>query len=209
MTPDFRAADVQAALDGGEVTVYSSYPIEQGTFVTPSRMEAQNYAGDGAQVYSRRVPLSDVAWIDEVQGQYTGPVGENTRAVEMPVMGESAPSAFVREGNIIRRDTSTATPGDAMTWQDVYNYESRSDAPAEVTQEPVSAADRAEMDAYMDALAQDENILTDDPYTPADAVYDAQLRRCSRAKHLRRQSGNRSCRPTSMSWPTCMQTKRT
>ena len=118
-----------------------------------------------------------MAWIDEVQGQYTGPVGENTRAVEMPVMGESAPSAVVREGNIIRRDTSTATPGDAMTWQEVYNYESRSDAPAEVTQEPVSAADRAEMDAYMDALAQDENILTDDPYTPADAVYDAQLRR--------------------------------
>lgn len=182
VTPDFRAADVQAALDGGEVTVYSSYPIEQGTFVTPSRMEAQNYAGDGAQVYSRRVPLSDVAWIDEVQGQYTGPVGENTRAVEMPVMGESAPSAFVREGNIIRRNTSTATPGDAMTWQEVYNYESRSDAPAEVTQEPVSAADRAEMDAYMDALAQDENILTDDPYTPADAVYDAQLRRLAESE---------------------------
>lgn len=182
VTPDFRAADVQAALDGGEVTVYSSYPIEQGTFVTPSRMEAQNYAGDGAQVYSRRVPLSDVAWIDEVQGQYTGPVGENTRAVEMPVMGESTPSAFVREGNIIRRDTSEATPADAMTWQDVYNYESRSDAPAEVTQEPVSAADRAEMDAYMDALAQDENILTDDPYTPADAVYDAQLRRLAESE---------------------------
>lgn len=182
VTPDFRAADVQAALDGGEVTVYSSYPIEQGTFVTPSRMEAQSYAGDGAQVYSRRVPLSDVAWIDEVQGQYTGPVGENTRAVEMPVMGESTPSAFVREGNIIRRDTSEATPADAMTWQDVYNYESRSDAPAEVTQEPVSAADRAEMDAYMDALAQDENILTDDPYTPADAVYDAQLRRLQQSE---------------------------
>ena len=177
VTPDFRAADVQAALDSGEVTVYSSYPIEQGTFVTPSRMEAQSYAGDGAQVYSQRVPLSDVAWIDEVQGQYTGPVGENTGAVEMPVIGESAPSAFVRDGNIIRRDTSEATPADAMTWQDVYNYESRSDAPAEVTQESVSAEDRAEMDAYMDALAQDENILTDDPYTPADAVYDAQLRR--------------------------------
>lgn len=177
VTPDFRAADVQAVLDSGEVTVYSSYPIEQGTFVTPSRMEAQNYAGDGAQVYSRRVPLSDVAWIDEVQGQYTGPVGENTGAVEMPVIGESSPSAFVRDGNIIRRDASEAMPADAMTWQDVYNYESRSDAPAQVTQEPVSAADRAEMDAYMDALAQDENILTDDPYTPADAVYDAQLRR--------------------------------
>lgn len=102
--------------------------------------------------------------------------------VEMPVIGESAPSAFVRDGNIIRRDTSEATPADAMTWQDVYNYESRSDAPAEVTQEPVSAADRAEMDAYMDALAQDENILTDDPYTPADAVYDAQLRRLQQSE---------------------------
>lgn len=177
VTPDFRAADVQAALDNGEVTIYSSYPIEQGTFVTPSRMEAQSYAGDGAQVYSRRVPLSDVAWIDEVQGQYTGPVSENAGAVEMPVIGESAPSAFVREGNIIRRDTSEATPADAMTWQDVYNYESRSDAPAEAAQEPISEADRAEVDAYMDALAQDENILTEDPYTPADAVYDAQLRR--------------------------------
>lgn len=110
-------------------------------------------------------------------------IGENVHnEVEVPVIGESAPSAFVREGNIIRRDTSEATPADAMTWQDVYNYESRSDAPAEVTQEPVSAADRAEMDAYMDALAQDENILTDDPYTPADAVYDAQLRRLAESE---------------------------
>lgn len=45
-------------------------------------------------------------------------------------------------------------------------------APKESTPETDRAAD-----AYMDALAQDENILTDDPYTPADAVYDAQLRR--------------------------------
>lgn len=75
VTPDFRAQDVQAALDSGYVTVYSSYPIEQGTFVTPSRMEAQSYAGEG-RVYSKQVPLSDVAWLDEVQGQYTGPVGQ-------------------------------------------------------------------------------------------------------------------------------------
>ena len=75
VTPDFRAQDVQAALDSGYMTVYSSYPIEQGTFVTPSRMEAQSYAGEG-RVYSKQVPLSDVAWLDEVQGQYTGPVGQ-------------------------------------------------------------------------------------------------------------------------------------
>ena len=75
VTPDFRASDVQRALDSGYMTVYSSYPIELGTFVTPSRMEAQNYAGDG-RIYSKRVPLDDVAWLDEVQGQYTGPVAQ-------------------------------------------------------------------------------------------------------------------------------------
>lgn len=74
VTPDFRASDVQRALDSGYMTVYSSYPITQGTFVTPSRMEAQSYAGDG-HVYSKRVPLDDVAWLDEVQGQYTGHMG--------------------------------------------------------------------------------------------------------------------------------------
>lgn len=74
VTPDFRAGDVQRALDSGYMTVYSSYPITHGTFVTPSYMEARNYAGDG-HVYSKRVPLDDVAWLDEVQGQYTGHVG--------------------------------------------------------------------------------------------------------------------------------------
>lgn len=69
ITPDFTADDVKKALDTGKMTVYSSYPIEQGTFVTPSKMEAQSYAGK-SQVYSKEVSLSDVAWIDEVQGQY-------------------------------------------------------------------------------------------------------------------------------------------
>lgn len=69
ITPDFTAEDIKKALNTGEVTVYSSYPIEQGTFVTPSKMEAQSYAGNN-QVYSKEVKLNDVAWIDEIQGQY-------------------------------------------------------------------------------------------------------------------------------------------
>ena len=69
ITPDFTAEDVKKALDTGKMTVYSSYPIEQGTFVTPSKMEAQSYAGK-SQVYSKVISLTDVAWIDEVQGQY-------------------------------------------------------------------------------------------------------------------------------------------
>ena len=68
-TPDFKADDVRKALRSGYVTVYSSHRIKNGEFVTPSRMEAQNYAGSG-RVYSLKVRLTDVAWIDNLQGQY-------------------------------------------------------------------------------------------------------------------------------------------
>jgi hypothetical protein len=71
LTPDFTADDAKKALDAGEITVYSSNPIKDGSFVTPSRMEAESYAGGrGQKIYSKKVNLSDVAWIDELQGQY-------------------------------------------------------------------------------------------------------------------------------------------
>lgn len=70
-TPDYSYEDAAEALESGEITVYSSYPIDQGIFVTPSRMEAQSYAGGrNARVYSRRVRLGQVAWIDGMQGQF-------------------------------------------------------------------------------------------------------------------------------------------
>lgn len=69
LTPDFKKSDLEKALETGKMTVYSSYPIEQGIFVTPSKMEAQNYAGSG-KVYSKEINLDDVAWIDTLQGQY-------------------------------------------------------------------------------------------------------------------------------------------
>ena len=87
---------------------------------------------------------------------------------------------FVRQGDQIVLDTSRATAQDAMTWQDVYDYESRNDAPAALETETVSEADRAEGEEYLNALAQDENVFTADPYTVSDAVYDAQLRRLER-----------------------------
>jgi len=69
ITPDFKSEDVRRALETGEVTIYSSKPIGQGTFVTPSKMEAESYSG-GEKVYSQKVRLEDVAWIDAVQGQF-------------------------------------------------------------------------------------------------------------------------------------------
>lgn len=180
VTTDFRAGDVQRALDSGYMTVYSSYPITQGTFVTPSYMEAQNYAGDG-HVYSKRVPLDDVAWLDEVQGQYTGPVGREQLSTGRRIdeMAGVDSGRTVQENGLYRRDTGDAAPEDAVPWQALYGGSDRM-APPEVTAEPVSAQDAAEQNSYMEQLARDENIIGDDPYTVSDAVYDAQLRRLER-----------------------------
>ena len=74
-TPDFDDADIDRALKTVRVRVYSSHRIRIGTFVTPSRMEAETYAGS-KNVYSKTVPLTDVAWIDSLQGQFAPTSGE-------------------------------------------------------------------------------------------------------------------------------------
>ena len=61
--------DIEEILKKGTITVYSSYPIKQGVFVTPSKVEARSYSG-GKPIYSCRVRLTDVAWIDFNEGQY-------------------------------------------------------------------------------------------------------------------------------------------
>lgn len=65
----YTAEMAKEALETGKITVYSSYPIEQGIFVSPSKIEAESYAGNGI-VYSKEVNINDVAWIDPTQGQY-------------------------------------------------------------------------------------------------------------------------------------------
>nr|DAS84512.1 MAG TPA: hypothetical protein [Caudoviricetes sp.] len=67
--PDFTETDGKAALKNGEVTIYSSYPIAPGVFVTPSKIQAQDYAGSG-KVYSKKVSVKDIAWIHSDEGQY-------------------------------------------------------------------------------------------------------------------------------------------
>lgn len=67
--PDLTKNDIEQAIKSGKITVYSSNPIEQGTFISPSRMEAESYSGDG-KIYSKEVNIDDIAWIDPTQGQY-------------------------------------------------------------------------------------------------------------------------------------------
>ena len=66
--PDFTKADGEKALSTGKITVYSSKPIDQGGFISPSKMMASDYAG-GGKVYSQVVDINDVAWIDSNEGQ--------------------------------------------------------------------------------------------------------------------------------------------
>ena len=67
--PDLTRQDIENAIKSGMITVYSSYPIENGVFVSPSKMEAESYSGNG-KIYSKQVPINDIAWIDPTQGQY-------------------------------------------------------------------------------------------------------------------------------------------
>lgn len=71
MDPDFTENMALESKKTGKITVYSSYPIENGVFVSPSQMEAQQYAGgDASKLYSKEVNINDVAWIDGAEGQY-------------------------------------------------------------------------------------------------------------------------------------------
>nr|DAQ53171.1 MAG TPA: Type I restriction enzyme Methylase [Bacteriophage sp.] len=172
VTPDFRAQDVQAALDSGYMTVYSSYPIEQGTFVTPSRMEAQSYAGEG-RVYSKQVPLSDVAWLDEVQGQYTGPVGQVQYSTGRGLDDLAGSSDYL---DALARDENMFT-SDAYTLADrLYDLQLRrvqqQEAPPERPAEQVAREDLDEIAELFtdqgnffasreDRIRETENMVTD------------------------------------------------
>jgi len=69
-TPDFTKEDMLKALKNNSITMYSSKPFTNGSFISPSKMEAINYSGIG-KIYSKTIPLNHIAWIDSTQGQYT------------------------------------------------------------------------------------------------------------------------------------------
>lgn len=105
--PDYTMEDARAALESGEITVYSSYPIKNGVFVSPSRMEAESYSGNG-QLYERIIPVDDIAWIDPTQGQYA-PVPETAindgaaqdRAIRAEDSTGAAPYGFDPYSNML------------------------------------------------------------------------------------------------------------
>ena len=104
--PSYSRAMAEEALESGSITVYSSYPIKNGVFVTPSRMEAESYSGSG-QVFSKKVDLIDVAWIDPTQGQYaptTKSGRQNAIRGLSDVIAEAEQGDKLAQGNALRRE---------------------------------------------------------------------------------------------------------
>ena len=89
--PDITNDMIEEARKTGKITIYSSKPIKDGVFVTPSMMNAKDYAGNG-KVYSKEVPIEDVAWINLEEGQYA----KGGDAVKMQKAGDDveAPNEF-------------------------------------------------------------------------------------------------------------------
>mgnify|MGYP004509386801 CR=1 FL=1 len=68
---DYSKEDALRDLKKGTVTIYSSYAIKNGTFVSTSYQQALDYAGgDPTKVHHRTVALDSVAWINGDEGQY-------------------------------------------------------------------------------------------------------------------------------------------
>lgn len=68
---DFSKEDAEKALKEGVITLYSSKPINQGVFVSTSKVQAEQYAGGvGKKIHSKKVKLEDVAWINGDEGQF-------------------------------------------------------------------------------------------------------------------------------------------
>ncbi|MDD6879871.1 MAG: hypothetical protein PUD59_06620, partial [bacterium] len=86
--PDLTRDDILKAIKSGKIKIYSSYPIENGVFVSPSYMEAESYSGDG-QVYAKNADIRNVAWIDPTQGQYAEVFDPNTgESIQFSVEGD-------------------------------------------------------------------------------------------------------------------------
>ena len=68
--PDFTRKMAEKSIQEWKITIYSSKPLDKNTaqFVTPSKMHAQDYAGN-QKIYSKQVDLDDVAWINSDEGQ--------------------------------------------------------------------------------------------------------------------------------------------
>lgn len=96
---DYTKEDAERDLARDRVTIYSSYPIKQGVFVSTSRIQAEQYAGgEGNQVYSKTVRPEKVAWISGDEGQYASVRNKFTEDIKYSLSVQEANTGTDSEG---------------------------------------------------------------------------------------------------------------
>lgn len=71
--PDVSNEYIQSCIESGKIRIYSSKRIIPGTFVTPSKMMAKDYAGS-SNISNKIVNIDSVAWINCDEGVYIGDI---------------------------------------------------------------------------------------------------------------------------------------
>lgn len=123
---DFSKEDAEKALKDGKVTVYSSYPIKQGTFVSTSRIQAEEYAGGrGNRVYSKTIPLDSVAWINGDEGQYAN-INQKYSLTDSTISGDDiAVKDMLKQNKVTLEDevgnTKQSNQNTTITVEDMLN----------------------------------------------------------------------------------------
>ena len=84
---DWTVKDKMNVEATGKITVYSSYPIEDGNWVTPSKEEGLSYAGSGKLYYATMDPR-DIAWVDAGQGQVAHISDELKEVIDLSTKAE-------------------------------------------------------------------------------------------------------------------------
>lgn len=66
--PDVTQEILDNATKTHKIRLYSSRPFSVGSFVSPSKMQAQDYAGKG-KIYEGVFDIDDIAWLNADEGQ--------------------------------------------------------------------------------------------------------------------------------------------
>ena len=124
---DFSQEDAKMALEKGKITVYSSYPIEQGVFVSTSKNQARDYAG-GGKVYSKTIPLNEVAWINGDEGQYAKVNNIQYSLSEVPLEQRVTGDELLDAQDLIEELESVGAKIDANGYVTVYHATTQENA---------------------------------------------------------------------------------
>lgn len=175
--PDFSRDDFLRALEKGTITVYHggiSDTLQNGEFVTPSKMYAQDY---GSNVVRKEVPFTDLAFIKGTNGLEAMYIPKEALQVSGSLKTENrqdnnlygAPALAILEHHREERATNSITEAERLKQQSAVP-ERPDSASKTIPQEAVKAADTVQAHA-----TQAQQTSAPKPSDTAKAQYESKL----------------------------------